>query len=242
MRFDVLTLFPGMFVSPFAESILGKAVERRMFELQVHNLRDWAPGRHQVTDDSPYGGGAGMVMKAEPIVSALRQLRDEQPAAPVVLLDPQGECLDQGMVEGLAQQPGLILLCARYEGADERIRAHVDREVSIGDFVLTGGELPAMVLIDAVARHLPGVLGDANSSCYDSFADGLLEHPQFTRPAVFEDVAVPQVLLSGDHAAIARWRRREQLRRTLERRPDLLEQVELSKEDRRLLAELQEQE
>jgi len=239
MTFDILTLFPAMLDSPFAESIVGKALGKGLIEITAHNLRDWAEGRHQVTDDMPYGGGDGMVLKPEPAVTAIRALRARHPGAKVLLMSPQGRRFSQREATRLAKEPGLIFLCGRYEGFDERIRAHVDEEFSIGDYILTGGELAAMVMIDAIARLVPGVLGSAGSAVSDSFADGLLEYPQYTRPAEFEGEKVPEVLLSGNHAEIARWRRREQLRRTLRRRPDLLERIELDAADRRLLEELE---
>jgi len=238
MTFDILTLFPAMLDSPFAESIVGKAVERGLVEITAHNLRDWAEGRHQVTDDTPYGGGDGMVLKPEPAIAAIRALRRRRPDSRVVLMSPQGKRFTQREAQALAKEPGLIFLCGRYEGFDERIRAHVDDEFSIGDYVLTGGELAAMVMIDAVARLVPGVLGSAGSAGGDSFSDGLLEYPQYTRPVEFEGERVPDVLLSGNHAEIARWRRREQLRRTLQRRPDLLDSLELDEADRRDLEAL----
>ena len=235
MRFDVLTLFPVMFESPFAVSILGKALEKGLIQLQAHNLRDWAAGRHKVTDDMPYGGGAGMVMKPEPVYAAIQALRQQSPGAQVVMMTPQGKTFGQDDARALSAQSGLIFVCGRYEGFDERIRSMVDAEYSLGDFVLTGGELPAMVMIDAVARLLPGVLGSSGSAEGDSYADGLLEFPHYTRPADFQGMRVPEVLLSGNHEAIARWRRRQQLQRTLVRRPDLLESAPLSSEDMALL-------
>ncbi len=238
MTFDILTLFPAMLDSPFAESIVGKALEKRLLEITAHNLRDWAGGRHQVTDDTPYGGGDGMVLKPEPAIAAIREMRTRRPGAKVLLMSPQGRRFTQQEATRLAGEPGVIFLCGRYEGFDERIRAHVDEEFSIGDYILTGGELAAMVMIDAISRLVPGVLGSSGSAESDSFADGLLEYPQYTRPAEFEGAKVPEVLLSGNHAEIARWRRREQLRRTLKRRPDLLERIELDATDRRLLEEL----
>lgn len=238
MTFDFLTLFPAMFDGPLAESILGKAAAKNLLDCRVHNLRDWAEGRHQVTDDTPYGGGDGMVMKVEPVAKALETLRRQRPAARVLLMSPQGRPFRQQDAEALSQTAGLIFVCGRYEGFDERIRTLVDEEYSIGDFVLTGGELPAMVIMDAVARLVPGVLGSSGSAAGDSFSDGLLEFPQYTRPAEFRGMTVPEVLLSGHHQAIADWRRREQLRRTRQRRPDLLEQAPLSDRDRAILAEL----
>ncbi len=240
MVFDVLTLFPGMFKSPLQESILGRAAKQGLLQVRAHNLRDWAEGKHLTTDDTPYGGGDGMVLKPEPIDRALTALKDQSPNAKVLLMTPQGTRFAQQHARQLAQEEGLIFLCGRYEGFDERVRQSlVDAEFSIGDFVLTGGELPAMVMIDAISRHLPGVLGCSGSAESDSFADGLLEYPQYTRPAVFKEMAVPQVLLSGDHCKIARWRREQQLLRTLQRRPDLLDQVALSEEDKKTLERLQ---
>ncbi len=240
MIFDVVTLFPGMFASPLQESILGRAAKQGLLQVRAHNLRDWAEGKHLTTDDTPYGGGDGMVMKPEPIARAVTALREQSPKAKVLLMSPQGVPFRQQHARELAQEEGLIFLCGRYEGFDERIRQTlVDAEFSIGDFVLTGGELPAMVMIDAISRFLPGVLGCRGSAETDSFSDGLLEYPQYTRPAEFNGLAVPEVLLSGNHARIARWRREQQLLRTWQRRPDLLEQVELSAEDRKFLDQLQ---
>ncbi len=239
MIFDVLTLFPGMFASPLEESILGRAVKQGRFEVRAHNLRDWAVGKHKTTDDSPYGGGDGMVMKPEPVTAGVAALKRQTPTARVLLLTPQGRLFKHGDARRLAGEDGLIFICGRYEGFDERIRQTlVDEEFSIGDFVLTGGELPALVMIDAIARHLPGVLGSDGSAAGDSFADGLLEYPQYTRPAVFDGLAVPDILLSGDHSRIAQWRRRQQLLRTLKRRPDLLPDAELSPNDRAILEDL----
>jgi tRNA (guanine37-N1)-methyltransferase len=238
MKFDVLTLFPGMFESPLQESILGRAVERGLIRFAAHNLRDWAEGRHKVTDDTPCGGGDGMVMKPEPVARALTALRQDSPDSRVLLMTPQGKRFDQHAASALAQEPGLIFVCGRYEGFDERIRSLADAEYSLGDFVLTGGELPAMVMIDAIARLLPEVLGSSGSALSDSFSDGLLEYPHYTRPVEFMGMRVPEVLLSGNHAAIARWRRREQLQRTLQRRPDLLLTARLTDADRRTLEEL----
>lgn len=231
MNFDVVTLFPEMFDSPFASSIIGKAVANGLVSITAHNLRDWAEGRHQVTDDTPYGGGAGMVMKPEPICRALEGLKQQQPGVKVLLMTPQGQPFNQAAAESLSVEAGLILVCGRYEGFDERVRSYVDAEYSVGDFVLTGGELPAMVIIDAVARLLPGVLGSAGSAVADSFSDGLLEHPHYTRPAEFMGQQVPAVLLSGNHAKIAAWRRSQQLQRTLQRRPDLLANVQLTDDE-----------
>lgn len=238
MKFDVLTLFPAMLDSPLRESIIGKAVDRGLLQIDVHNLRDWAEGRHQVTDDTPYGGGDGMVMKVDPVARALASLRSQSPRSRVLLMSPQGKVFRQADAERLSGEDALTFVCGRYEGYDERIRGLVDEELSLGDFVLTGGELAAMTMIDAISRLIPGVLGSAGSALTDSHSDGLLEYPQYTRPAVFAGQSVPEVLLSGNHKLIADWRRREQLRRTLERRPDLLVNASLSERDLQILAEL----
>ena len=235
MRFDVVTLFPELFEAPLRTSILGRAVQAGTLEFGVHDLREDGLGKHRSVDDYPYGGGAGMVMRPEPLFAAVEPLREA--GAHVILLDPAGERLTDALARELATIPHLALISGRYEGIDERARTLVDREVSIGDYVLTGGELPALVLIDTVARLVPGVI-QAESHEGDSFASGLLEHPQYTRPEEFRGMRVPDVLLSGHHGEVARWRRREALRRTLERRPDLLEDVELSDEDRQILEEL----
>ncbi len=221
------------------ESILGRAIRSQLLDLKIHNLRDWAEGKHLQADDSPYGGGDGMVMKPEPVGRALDTLKKTAPASRVLLMTPQGKPFNQGHAKRLAQEEGLIFLCGRYAGFDERIRqSMVDEEFSLGDFVLTGGELPAMVMIDAISRHLPGVLGNTSSAETDSFADGLLEFPQYTRPADYQGMRVPDILLSGDHGKIACWRREQQLVRTLQRRPDLLETAELSKQDIELIEQL----
>ncbi len=239
MIFDVLTLFPDMFSSPLRESILARAIKQELLQVQTHNLRDWAEGKHLSTDDAPYGGGDGMVMKPEPITRAVADLKRKSPGAKVIMMSPQGVPFRQQHAAALAAEPGLIFLCGRYAGFDERVRQTlVDAEFSIGDFVLTGGELPAMVMIDAISRHLPGVLGSSDSVGNDSFSDGLLESPQYTRPAVFDGMAVPEVLLSGDHGKVASWRREQQLLRTLQRRPELLEAVTLSPEDKKTLERL----
>ena len=238
MKVDILTLFPGLFDSPFSESILGKAQERGLLTVQTHFLRDWAEGKHKVTDDTPYGGGDGMVMKPEPVSRALKEIRQAEPESKVLLLTPQGRKFGQEDAQRLAGEKGLVFVCGRYEGFDERIRGLVDEEYSVGDFILTGGEPAAMVMIDAIARLLPGVLGCGSSAEGDSFSDGLLEYPQYTRPEEFDGHKVPAVLLSGNHAEIARWRRKEQLRRTLERRPELLETAGLSSDDLQVLDKL----
>jgi tRNA (guanine37-N1)-methyltransferase len=235
MRIDVVTLFPELFEAPLATSIIGRAVEREIVEFAIHDLREHGLGRHRSVDDYPYGGGAGMVMRPEPIFAAIEPLRER--GATVILLDPAGERLSDRLARELAAEPRLALLCGRYEGIDERARALADREVSIGDYVLTGGELPALVLIDAVVRLVPGVI-EAASHEGDSFADGLLEYPQYTRPETFRGGSIPSVLTSGHHAEVERWRRREALRRTLERRPDLLASAPLDDADRAILDEL----
>lgn len=239
MQFDILTIFPAMLEGPLSASILGKAVEKDLLRINLHNLRDWAEGKHQATDDTPYGGGDGMVMKVDPVARALAALKETSPQSRVLLMSPQGKTFVQADAERFSRLPGLIFVCGRYEGFDERIRTLVDEEISLGDFVLTGGELAAATILDATARLVPGVLGAAGSALTDSFSDGLLEYPQYTRPADFNGMAVPQVLVSGNHQAIATWRRHEQLRRTLQRRPELLDSAPLSDNDRLYLAELQ---
>ncbi len=224
MRVDVLTLFPGIFAGPLDQSILLKARDAGLLSVEVHDLREFAGGKHRVTDEPPFGGGGGMVMKPEPIFAGVESLKERFGPGKVVLLSPQGERLTSALARRLAEVGHLILVCGRYEGVDQRVADHLaDLEVSIGDYVLTGGELPALVLIDAVARFLPGVLGDPLASSRDSFEDGLLEAPQYTRPREFRGHTVPEVLLSGDHAAIDRWRREEAVRRTRLKRPDLLD-------------------
>ena len=243
IKFDVLTIFPGMFSSPLSESLLKKALDKGVLEIRIKNLRDYTEDKHRMTDDYPYGGGAGMVMKPEPVIRAVEEIKSQDPEARSILLTPQGESFHQRVARELSAHSHWILICGRYEGLDERVRlSAVDREISIGDYVLTGGEIPALVLIDAVSRHVPGVLGCAGSVEEESFVQGLLEYPQYTRPPIFREMAVPEVLLSGNHAQIERWRRRESLRRTLIRRPDLLERAPLSEEDRALLEELKGQE
>lgn len=238
MIFDILTLFPEMFAGPLTASMLGRAVERGLVAVNLVNIRDYARNKHRSVDDTPYGGGGGMVMGAEPVYEALDALRVRHGAAgPVVLMCPQGRTFDQDLAETLAREARVVLVCGHYEGLDERVRAAADLEVSIGDYVLTGGELPAMVILDAVARLIPGVLGEPGGAADDSFALGRLEYPQYTRPRVYRDMEVPPVLLSGHHAEIKRWRRQEALLRTLVRRPDLLETA-LDDKDRLLLTGL----
>jgi len=239
MRFDILTLFPEMFSSPFQESILAKAIEKGLIEVRTINIRDFALDKHRIVDDAPYGGGQGMVMKVEPIVRAIEQVKSEDPSVRTIYLTPEGKPLNQEMARQLSSRSHLILLCGRYEGVDERVRElFIDEEISIGDYVLTGGELAAMVLIDAVSRLLPGVLGSDRSAEEDSFFGSLLEYPQYTRPASFRGYEVPEVLLSGNHQAISLWRRKEALRRTWMRRPDLLSKASLSEEDKNILEEI----
>jgi tRNA (guanine37-N1)-methyltransferase len=240
MEFDVFTLLPEVFPPYLNSSILNRASQRGLIDVRVHNIRDWAPGRHHVTDDEPYGGGGGMVMKVEPVFAAVEAVLGVEPACPVILLTPQGEVFNQEMAQAFATQPRLALICGRYEGVDERIRQNlVTHEVSIGDFVLTGGELPALVLIDAISRLLSGVLGDPDGAMDDSHASGLLEYPHYTRPPQFRGWGVPDVLLSGDHARIEKWRREQSLRRTARRRPDLLARTALNDADRKMLAQIQ---
>jgi tRNA (guanine37-N1)-methyltransferase len=256
MRFEVFTLFPGIFESPLKESMLKRAIEAGLLEVRLHNIRDYAAGRHQVTDDYPYGGGGGMVMKPEPVFAAVEGVLGigaqgsgsedrpadigHQPAAiPIILLTPQGRVFNQTAAYELAQHERVALICGRYEGFDERIREHLATdELSIGDYVLTGGELAALVVMDAVARLRPGVLGDPGGARDDSHASGLLEYPHYTRPPEFRGWRVPEVLLSGDHGRVERWRREQALRRTWQRRPDLLEHAKLTEADRAVLAAL----
>lgn len=227
MKIDVLTLFPGMFSGPLDESIIGRARQSGRLELKIHNLRDWTHDRHHTVDDTPYGGGPGMVLKPEPLFEAVEDLCTRFEARPrVVLMSPAGRVFNQSVARELVGCPALLLVCGSYEGFDERVRENLaDDEISVGDYVLTNGALPAMVIIDAVTRLLPGVLGDDTSSRDESFSSGLLEYPQYTRPAEFRGWRVPEVLLSGNHAAIAEWRRAEASRRTAERRPDLWEKL-----------------
>jgi tRNA (guanine37-N1)-methyltransferase len=235
MIFDILTLFPEMFHSPLEGSIIGKAREAGLIQVNLFNIRDYAEGKHRVTDDYPFGGGKGMIMKPEPIMRGIEAIQSGKQDAWVILMTPQGYPLRQEVVKRLAQQSHLILICGRYEGVDERVREVVDEEISIGDYVLTGGELAALVVIDAIARQIPGVLGNEEASEDDSFSRGLLEHPQYTRPREFAGKTVPEILLSGDHQAIEQWRRQEGLRRTWERRPDLLSKAGLSEDEHKIL-------
>jgi tRNA (guanine37-N1)-methyltransferase len=244
MHFDVLTLFPSMFCGPLDESILKRAQESDRLSITLHDIRDYATDKHHITDDAPYGGGGGMVMKPEPIFAAVEAILSpgmpgEQADVPIILLSPQGRLFTQAVAFELAQHERVLLICGRYEGVDERVRQHlVADELSIGDYVLTGGELAALVIIDAVARLLPGVLGDPGATFDDSHAQGLLEGPHYTRPAVFRGWEVPEVLRSGNHGAVALWRREQALVRTSQRRPDLLAQADLTAQDREYLVQL----
>ena len=242
MEFDVFTLLPEVFPPYLESSILQRARQRGLIDVRVHNIRDWAADKHHVTDDEPYGGGGGMVMKVEPVFAAVESVLGPETRFRVILLTPQGRVFNQKVAMELAQHPRLALICGRYEGVDERIREHlVTDEISIGDYVLTGGELPALILIDAVSRLLPGVLGDPDGAADESHATGLLEYPHYTRPPAFRGWKVPDILVSGDHAKIAQWRREQSLMRTMKRRPDLLESAPLSETDRKVLKKIQEE-
>ena len=233
---DVITIFPDMFEAPMSASIVGLARERGLLELRCHDLRDWTHDRHRTTDDSPYGGGPGMVMKPEPLFEALDAVQElEDEPGFVVFFTPSGVPFSQAIATQLAEKERVVLVCGRYEGFDERALTRADLELSIGDYVLTGGELPAMVVIDAVSRLLPGVLGDDESSVDESFSEGLLEYPQYTRPASFHGMDVPEVLRSGDHGRIAAWRREQSLRKTVRVRPDLLAGLSLSQAERAIV-------
>ncbi|MFA5872907.1 MAG: tRNA (guanosine(37)-N1)-methyltransferase TrmD [Anaerolineales bacterium] len=264
MEFDVFTLLPEVFLPYLNSSILHRARQRGLIDVRIHNIRDWAADKHHVTDDEPYGGGGGMVMKVEPVFAAVESVLGPFPCGddidrltpsrcptgratpeaccPVILLTPQGRVFSQKIAMELVQHPRLALICGRYEGVDERIREHlVTDEISIGDYVLTGGELPALILIDAISRLIPGVLGDPDGAMDDSHAAGLLEYPHYTRPPEYRGWGVPEILLSGDHAKIEKWRREQSLRRTLKRRLDLLESAPLSETDRKVLKKIQEE-
>jgi tRNA (guanine37-N1)-methyltransferase len=238
IRFDILTLFPEMFQSPLASSVLKKAIDRGVIRVSVFNIRDFTRDKHRVVDDSPYGGGSGMVMKAGPIVEGIEHLKSTNGSPRVILMTPQGMPFDHNQAKRLSQYDHLLFVCGRYEGVDERVREYVDDEISIGDYILMGGELAVMVVIDAVSRFVPGVLGSEVSVLEESFANSLLEYPQYTRPRVFRGKRVPEVLISGNHQQITHWRRKEALKRTLIRRADLLEKVDLSEGDLVLLEEI----
>lgn len=243
MHIDIITIFPEFFVSPLDCSILARAQQSGVVTVAIHNLRDYTDDKHRVVDDYPYGGGAGMVMKPEPLARAAEAcLSEAPPDTPVTLLTPQGQLFDQAQAEQLAAREHLILICGHYEGIDERVRKTVvNEELSVGDYVLTGGEPAALIVVDTVVRLLPGAVGNPASIEGESFASGLLEYPHYTRPAQWQGLSVPEVLLSGHHDNIRRWRRKQALRRTLQRRPELLTSTELSEEDKRLLAELDQQ-
>jgi tRNA (guanine37-N1)-methyltransferase len=239
IKFDVLSIFPEMFASPLNFSLLKKAQEKGLLKICLHDIRNWADDKHKMTDDAPYGGGCGMVMKVEPVEKALAAIRSPENDPLVVLMTPQGETFDQKIAAQLAEKKQIIIICGRYEGVDERIREHlVDREISIGDYILTGGELAALVLIDTVSRLIPDVLGNPESTLDESFTHNLLEYPQYTRPAEYKGWMVPDVLLSGYHAQIELWHKRESLKRTYQRRPDLLKKIKLSAEDKKNLEKI----
>lgn len=240
LKFDILTIFPEMFTGPLNESILKRAQNEELINIDITDIRSFAQDKHNNVDDAPYGGGAGMVMKPEPIFRAVEKVRSNE--SKVIFLSPQGRSFNQELAKELAEEDHLVLLCGRYEGVDERVRKEVvDEEISIGDYVLTGGELSAMVVIDAVARMIPGVLGAYQSAVEDSFYHGILDYPHYTRPRKYRGLEVPEVLLSGDHQKIADWRKKQALKRTLLRRPELLEETELSAEERELLNKIKEE-
>ncbi len=242
MKIHILTLFSDMFTGPFSESIIKRAIDRGLVTIAIYNIRDYTSDKHHVVDDSPYGGGPGMVLKPEPLFAAVEAIRGEA-ELPVILLTPQGRLFNQRAAEELSHYEEMILICGHYEGVDERVREHlVTDEISIGDYILSGGELAAMVVVDALVRQLPGALGSEESVEEDSHATGLLEYPQYTRPQSFRGWEVPEVLLSGNHAAITRWRREQSLRRTIKRRPDLLERAALSDEERRVIKRMEREE
>lgn len=242
MQFDVFSLFPDL-MQPYLEgSILQRAIQNQLLDVRLHDIRAWAKDRHHVTDEPPFGGGGGMVMKAEPIFSAVEAVLGTPPPCPVILMTPQGRTYTQAVVQELSAYPRIAIICGRYEGVDERVRQYlVTDEISIGDFVLTGGELPALMLIDSLTRLIPGALGDPDGAQDDSFASGLLEYPHYTRPAQFREWSVPDVLLSGNHAEITRWRREQSLARTWRKRPDLLARFDLTPKDRLFLKKLEQQ-
>lgn len=240
MRVDIITLFPSMFKNPFDESMIKRAKEKGILKIKLHDLRQFTHDKHRTVDDAPYGGGAGMVMKPRPLFEAVEKIKEEiDSSSRVIFLSPQGRPLNQEKVKELAKERVLIFICGHYEGVDERVREHlVDEEISLGDYVLTGGELAAMVVVDAVARMLPGVLGSEDSAREDSFYEGLLDYPQYTRPSDFRGWKVPSVLLSGNHQKVKEWRRKKMLEATLRKRPDLLETLKLNRENERLLEEI----
>jgi len=239
IRFDILSIFPEMFQTPFDCSLIKKALDKQLIAINIHDIRTFATDKQRMTDDYPFGGGGGMVMKVEPIARALEAVVPERDRAYVILLTPQGDTFKQTIAEELSLYNQIVLICGHYEGVDERIREHlVDREISIGDYVVTGGELPAMIIVDAVSRLVPDVLGNRESALFDSYSTGLLEGPHYTRPQEYRNWKVPDVILSGDHKKIEEWRRTKSLERTLDRRPDLLEKADLSEEDLKILGEI----
>ncbi|MDB7086076.1 tRNA (guanosine(37)-N1)-methyltransferase TrmD [Enterococcus mundtii] len=244
MKIDVLTLFPRMFEGPMGESIIGKAVAKELLEINVSNFREYSDNKHQTVDDYPYGGGAGMLLKVQPIYDNIKAIEEKHPETKkrVILLDPAGQPFNQKMAEEFSEEEHLIFICGHYEGYDERIRSLVTDEVSLGDYVLTGGELGAMVMIDATVRLLPDVLGNQTSAQTDSHSTGLLEHPQYTRPAEFKDMKVPEVLTNGNHKLIEEWQLKESLRRTYLRRPDMLEKLDMTPQMEKMLAEIKKEE
>lgn len=244
MKIDVLTLFPRMFEGPMGESIIGKAVNKGLLDIDISNFRDYSDNKHQTVDDYPYGGGAGMLLKVQPIYDNIKAIEEAAPEIKkrVILLDPAGKQFDQKMAEEFSQEEHLVFICGHYEGYDERIRSLVTDEVSLGDYVLTGGELGAMVMIDATVRLLPDVLGNQTSAQMDSYSTGLLEHPQYTRPAEYKGMKVPEVLTNGNHKLIEEWQLKESLRRTYLRRPDLLEQLEMTPQMLKFLEEIKQEE
>ncbi len=232
IEFNIVTIFPEMFKASLNESILKKAQEKSLFKINLFNLRDFAEGKHKVTDDYPYGGGGGMIMKPEPIVKAIESINDEKPNSKVILMTPQGKTLNHAYAKALSKVRSWIIICGHYEGVDERVRQHfVDEEISIGDYILTGGEIPAMVLTDVMVRYIPGVIGGEKAVENDSFINSLLEYPQYTRPSNFRGLQVPEVLLSGNEKHIKEWHHKQALKRTFERRPDLLANTKLNEED-----------
>lgn len=242
MNFDILTLFPGMFTGPFDESIIKRGREKQLLDICIHNIRDWSTDRHHTVDDTPYGGSAGMVMKPEPLVACIEAVKKLRPDSSVIITSPRGRRLTQDVASELSQLSGIIVVCGRYEGIDERVREMcIDDDISLGDFVLSGGEIAAMALVDTVSRLIPGVLGSQDSALTDSFSDGLLEYPHYTRPSEFRGYQVPEVLLSGNHENIRQWRRLQSLLLTCRLRPDLYSALQLSREDKKLLRTQSEQ-
>jgi len=237
-RIDILTLFPEYFQGPFTVSMVKRAVAKKAVDIRLHQLRDWAKDKHHMTDDVPYGGGAGMVMKPEPLLAALTAIKKGRKGVKTIFLSPQGKKFDQAMAQRFAKEKALLFVCGHYEGLDERVMGKIDEEVSLGDFVLTGGEPAAAVIVDSLVRFLPGVVGDRESVEKDSFFNGLLDHPHYTRPRSYRGMTVPEVLLQGNHAHIERWRRKESLRNTFLKRPDLLDKVPLTEGDKKLLEEI----